>query len=95
MAGVWAAICSICWFAAFLNHEVAPVRAVGQVELLFSIGFSVLYFKERVSRLELAGNGAFGAVNCHGVAGLEQFSSSAETALSCPAFLIDKPFAQP
>jgi drug/metabolite transporter (DMT)-like permease len=54
MAGVWAAICSICWFAAFLNHEVAPVRAVGQVELLFSIGFSVLYFKERVSRLELA-----------------------------------------
>ena len=54
MAGVWAAICSICWFAAFLNHDVAPVRAVGQVELLFSIGFSVLYFKERVSRLELA-----------------------------------------
>jgi drug/metabolite transporter (DMT)-like permease len=37
-----------------LNHEVAPVRAVGQVELLFSVGFSVLYFKERVSRLELA-----------------------------------------
>ena len=54
MAGVWAAITSICWFAAFANHEVAPVRAVGQVELLFSIGFSVLYFKERVSRSELA-----------------------------------------
>ncbi len=57
MAGVWAAITSICWFAAFANHEVAPVRAVGQVELLFSIGFSVLYFKERVSRLELAAMG--------------------------------------
>ena len=54
MAGVWAAITSICWFAAFANHEVAPVRAVGQVELLFSIGFSVLYFRERVSRSELA-----------------------------------------
>ena len=27
MAGIWASICSICWFAAFLNHEVAPVRA--------------------------------------------------------------------
>lgn len=53
MAGIWASICSICWFAAFLNHEVAPVRAVGQVELLLSIGFSILYFKERVSRLEL------------------------------------------
>jgi drug/metabolite transporter (DMT)-like permease len=34
--------------------KLRPVRAVGQVELLFSIGFSVLYFKERVSRLELA-----------------------------------------
>ena len=53
LAGVWASICSICWFAAFLSHEVAPVRAVGQVELLFSVGFSILYFKERVTRLEL------------------------------------------
>ena len=57
MAGVWAAITSICWFAAFAMHEVAPVRAVGQIELLFSIGFSILYFKERVSRLELAAMG--------------------------------------
>jgi drug/metabolite transporter (DMT)-like permease len=54
MAGVWAATCSMCWFAGFALHEVAPVRAVGQVELLFSVGFSVLYFKERVSRVELA-----------------------------------------
>ena len=57
MAGVWAAITSICWFAAFAMHEVAPVRAVGQIELLFSIGFSILYFKERVSQLELAAMG--------------------------------------
>jgi len=30
------------------------VRAVGQIELLFSVGFSVLYFKERISRVEFA-----------------------------------------
>ena len=52
MAGVWAAIASICWFAGFALYSVAPVRAVGQVELLFSIGFSILYFKERISRVE-------------------------------------------
>ncbi len=54
MAGIWAATTSICWFGGFALHSVAPVRAVGQVELLFSIGFSILYFKERVSRVELA-----------------------------------------
>ena len=52
MAGVWAATASICWFAGFALYSVAPVRAVGQIELLFSIGFSVLYFKERISRVE-------------------------------------------
>jgi drug/metabolite transporter (DMT)-like permease len=52
MAGFWAATASICWFAGFALYSVAPVRAVGQIELLFSIGFSVLYFKERISRVE-------------------------------------------
>ena len=52
MAGVWAATASICWFAGFALYSVAPVRAVGQIELLFSIGFSILYFKERISRVE-------------------------------------------
>ena len=53
VAGVWAATTSVCWFAGFALYSVAPVRAVGQMELLFSVGFSVLYFKERVSRVEL------------------------------------------
>ena len=53
VAGVWAATTSVCWFAGFALYSVAPVRAVGQIELLFSVGFSVLYFKERVSRVEL------------------------------------------
>ena len=54
IAGVWAATTSVCWFAGFALYSVAPVRAVGQIELLFSVGFSVLYFKERVRRVELA-----------------------------------------
>ena len=54
VAGVWAATTSVCWFAGFALYSVAPVRAVGQIELLFSVGFSVLYFKERVRRVELA-----------------------------------------
>ena len=53
MAGIWAAITTICWFAAFAIHEVAPVRAVGQIELLLSVGFSVLYFRESVKKSEL------------------------------------------
>ena len=52
MAGIWAAATSIFWFAGFALYSVAPVRAVGQIELLFSVGFSVLYFKERISRVE-------------------------------------------
>lgn len=54
LAGFWAATTSVCWFGGFVLHSVAPVRAVGQVELLFSVGFSVLYFRERISRVEFA-----------------------------------------
>ena len=45
--------CSVCWFTAFTLQNAAYVRALGQVELLFTIGASVLIFKERISRLEL------------------------------------------
>ena len=45
--------CSVCWFTAFTLQNAAYVRALGQVELLFTIGASVLFFKERISRLEL------------------------------------------
>ena len=52
-AGFFGAVATAAWFTAFTLHAVAPVRAVGQVELLITIGVSILYFKENVSRIEL------------------------------------------
>ncbi len=46
---------SFCWFLAFTLQTAALVKAVGQVELIFSLAITVLVFRERVSRTELAG----------------------------------------
>ncbi|NRB32951.1 MAG: EamA family transporter, partial [Rhizobiaceae bacterium] len=46
--------CSVCWFTAFTLQNAAYVRALGQVELLFTIGASIFFFKEKVTRIELA-----------------------------------------
>ncbi|XDB00169.1 DMT family transporter [Sulfitobacter sp. LCG007] len=46
---------SLGWFTAFALQTAAYVKAVGQVELVFSLIASVLIFHERVSRRELAG----------------------------------------
>ena len=51
--GLVGAFSTFCWFVAFSLHAVAPVRAVGQVELLFVLGISIFYFGERVSRREI------------------------------------------
>jgi drug/metabolite transporter (DMT)-like permease len=45
--------CSVCWFTAFTLQNAAYVRALGQVELLFTIGASVFVFKERVSQNQI------------------------------------------
>lgn len=45
--------CSVCWFTAFTLQNAAYVRALGQVELLFTIAASVFWFKERIARIEL------------------------------------------
>jgi drug/metabolite transporter (DMT)-like permease len=52
---------SFCWFIAFTLQTVAYVKALGQVELIFSMLASVLFFRERISRRELAGIGLLGA----------------------------------
>ena len=44
--------CSVCWFTAFTLQNAAYVRALGQVELLFTIGASILFFKEKITRTE-------------------------------------------
>ena len=53
--GLFAALGSACWFTGFATAPVAFVRLVGQVEVLFTLGFSHWYLRERVRRHEAAG----------------------------------------
>ena len=53
--GLVGAAASFGWFAAMTLQQAAIVKAVAPVEILFSIASSVLFFKERITRLELAG----------------------------------------
>jgi drug/metabolite transporter (DMT)-like permease len=46
---------SACWFTAFTMAPVGPVRALGQVELLFTLAFSRWYLNERPTRSDIAG----------------------------------------
>ena len=54
-AGFMGAAASAGWFAAMAIEPVAHVRTLGLVELLFSYAVSRRFFRERLSRLELAG----------------------------------------
>ncbi|MQF82627.1 hypothetical protein FIM02_00480 [SAR202 cluster bacterium AD-802-E10_MRT_200m] len=53
--GLFGAIATACWFAAFALQRAAPVRAVGQAELLFAIAFTTLVFHQKLTRIELLG----------------------------------------
>jgi drug/metabolite transporter (DMT)-like permease len=53
--GVAGALGSICWFTAFTMQNAAYVRALGQIELVFTFITTVLVFRERVSRMEITG----------------------------------------
>tara|TARA_R100000005_G_C5001661_1_gene208895 strand:- start:4831 stop:5739 length:909 start_codon:yes stop_codon:yes gene_type:complete len=46
---------SACWFTAMTLQNAALVKAVGQVELVFSFIASYFFFKERTNRIELCG----------------------------------------
>lgn len=46
---------SLSWFTAFTLQTAAYVYALGQVELILSLAASVLFFRETVSRREVAG----------------------------------------
>jgi drug/metabolite transporter (DMT)-like permease len=48
-------VASAGWFTAMTLKNAAVVRAVGQVELLFTIATSVWFFKERLRRREMVG----------------------------------------
>jgi drug/metabolite transporter (DMT)-like permease len=53
--GLSGAAASAGWFSAMTLQHAALVRALGQIELVFTIAASVLFFRERILRLELAG----------------------------------------
>jgi len=46
---------SVCWFTAFTLQNAAYVRALGQVELLFTYAATVFVFREAISRYEVIG----------------------------------------
>jgi len=59
--GLLAALGSACWFTGFATAPVALVRAVGQVEVIFTLGFSRLYLREPMLRHDVIGLVLIGA----------------------------------
>jgi drug/metabolite transporter (DMT)-like permease len=54
-AGTLSAAGSACWFTGFALTDVALVRSVGQIELVFTLLFSRFYLHERLKRGDVAG----------------------------------------
>ncbi|MHA1600721.1 MAG: EamA family transporter [Alphaproteobacteria bacterium] len=46
---------SACWFTAMTIQNAAYVRALGQIELLFTLAAAHFFFRERATRLETIG----------------------------------------
>ncbi|HMQ56994.1 MAG TPA: DMT family transporter [Rhizobiaceae bacterium] len=55
LVGLVGASASFGWFFAFTLQQAAVVKALAQVEMLFTFASSVLFFREHVNRLEIAG----------------------------------------
>ena len=55
MVGIAGALASIFWFSAFTLQNAAYVRALGQIELVFTMLISTIYFREKIKSLELVG----------------------------------------
>ena len=53
--GATSTLGSIGWFTAFTMQNAGFVKALGQVEFIFSLAISVLFFKEKSSAGEIAG----------------------------------------
>lgn len=53
--GLTSALGSIGWFTAMTLENASYVKAVGQVETVFTLAISYLYFKERLNSWELVG----------------------------------------
>ncbi|EDP66924.1 hypothetical protein BAL199_17723 [alpha proteobacterium BAL199] len=55
VVGLSGVLASIAWFTAFTLQNAAYVRALGQIELVFTFFFSVVVFREKTSRIEVFG----------------------------------------
>lgn len=55
--GITSALGSIGWFSAMSLQQVAIVKTLGQLEVVFMLMLSVFYFKEKISLQELCGIG--------------------------------------
>ncbi len=55
LVGLTSMVGSYSWFSAFTLQKAALVNAVGQIELVFSLLASVLFFGERITARELTG----------------------------------------
>ncbi|MXU64099.1 DMT family transporter [Oceanomicrobium pacificus] len=55
LVGLTGMLGSLGWFTAMAMQNVAYVKALGQIELVFSIAASYLFFGERISRNEWFG----------------------------------------
>jgi len=53
--GATSTLGSIGWFTAFTMQNAGFVKALGQIEFIFTLAISVLFFKEKSSRGELIG----------------------------------------
>ncbi len=53
--GVAGARASACWVTAFTMQNAAYVRALGQIELVFTFAASVFFFREKTNRIEVVG----------------------------------------
>ena len=53
--GISGGLASIGWFSAFTLQNASYVRALGQIELLFTFALTVFLFREKVSRAEIIG----------------------------------------
>lgn len=55
IVGFVGATASFGWFTAMTLQPAAVIKALAQIEMLFTFGSSVLIFKEHINRLEIAG----------------------------------------
>ncbi len=55
--GLSGALASAGWFGAMTLQNAALVRSVGQIELVFTLAASAIFFGERILRIELVGIG--------------------------------------